>query len=324
MNESAYYKFKLPNRDNPEDLADVNIISSNFSLADSILRDQQGQIYRKVDGEKTDIISEESTDEEIPSAKAVYDALGNIEIDVDDSMSSQSENPVQNKVISQNVAGSLKGSAIGNPIRLDNVSPLEHEIAVKTSEGGATITKYGKNLFNALDYTQPPYTKPEIIEITENSIKGNFAYGHWLVYSFSGLVPNIDYTFSFKTRNDSATLNWVNGTNYSYSTTRNVKTNNDGTFTISFGSTDSSNFLYFDIYDIQLEYGTKTTEFEPFVEPTTHTADENGNVDGIIGNGKTVTLIAESGVTISAEYNRDINKAFAELQNAIISLGGAI
>ncbi len=217
------------------------------------------------------------------------------------------------------VANALKGSASGNPIRLDNVSTLEHEIGVKTSEGGANITKYGKNIFNALVYTKPQYTKPVITEITENSIKGSFAYGHWLVYSFSGLVPNSDYTFSFKTRNGSATQNYINGAS-SVSTTRTVKTNNNGTLTITFGSGDSSKFLDFDIYDIQLEYGTKATEYEPFVEPTTHTADENGNVS-VPSNYPTTTLLAESGVTISAEYNRDINKAFAEIYQAIASIG---
>jgi hypothetical protein len=55
----------------------------------------------------------------------------------------------------------------------------------------------------------------------------------------------------------------------------------------------------------------------------TLTADEEGNI-GIIGNGESMTLIAEDGVTMEAEYNRDINKAFAELQNAIISLGGNV
>ena len=59
------------------------------------------------------------------------------------------------------------------------------------------------------------------------------------------------------------------------------------------------------------------------VKAGVYVADENGKVKGILGNGETVTLIAESGVTISAEYNRDINKAFAEIQQAIATMGAA-
>jgi hypothetical protein len=77
------------------------------------------------------------------------------------------------------------------------------------------------------------------------------------------------------------------------------------------------------ISNIQVELGSTATEYEK-CHCKTYTADENGNVDGIIGNGETVTLLAESGVTISVEYNRDINKVIESLVNAIIALGGTI
>ena len=73
-----------------------------------------------------------------------------------------------------------------------------------------------------------------------------------------------------------------------------------------------------------LEIGTTATEFEACVQPTTYTADENGKVEGIIGNGEDVTLIGVNGVIISAEYNKDTNKVIECLVNAIISLGGNV
>ena len=59
-------------------------------------------------------------------------------------------------------------------------------------------------------------------------------------------------------------------------------------------------------------------------EPTIYTADENGNVSGIIANGESMTLISDSDVTISAEYNVDtkkyIDKKFAELQALVLEV----
>ena len=75
---------------------------------------------------------------------------------------------------------------------------------------------------------------------------------------------------------------------------------------------------------VQFEFLGNATEFEPYVEPTTYTADENGNVRGIIGNGENMTLIGGNGIIISAEYNRDANKVIENLINAIISLGGNV
>lgn len=55
-------------------------------------------------------------------------------------------------------------------------------------------------------------------------------------------------------------------------------------------------------------------------EPIPYTADEEGNIS-IVGNGESMTLIAEDGVTISAEYNADtkkyIDRRFAELATAL-------
>ena len=73
---------------------------------------------------------------------------------------------------------------------------------------------------------------------------------------------------------------------------------------------------------LQIELGRTATEFEPYVEPITYTADENGNV-AVPSIYPTTTLIAENGVTISAEYNADtkkyIDKKIAELAAMLVS-----
>lgn len=75
--------------------------------------------------------------------------------------------------------------------------------------------------------------------------------------------------------------------------------------------------------DFQLEVGTSGTGYEPYIEPKTYTVTANGTA--IPSIYPSMTFIPEKdGVELSVEYNRDINKAFAELQAALISMGGNV
>ena len=75
----------------------------------------------------------------------------------------------------------------------------------------------------------------------------------------------------------------------------------------------------------QIELGTTATEYEPYKTPTEYTPAADGTVSGVKSLYPTTTLMTDTeGVIIDAEYNRDINKAFAELQQTIISLGGNV
>jgi hypothetical protein len=61
------------------------------------------------------------------------------------------------------------------------------------------------------------------------------------------------------------------------------------------------------------------------MEPIRHSVNINGTVDNMVSFLPTTILTTNSAsVTINVEYNRDINKAFEELYNAIISLGGNV
>lgn len=74
----------------------------------------------------------------------------------------------------------------------------------------------------------------------------------------------------------------------------------------------------------QLECGTVATEFESYREPVTYTPKSDGEIS-IASVYPSMTFIPDTeGVTLSVEYNRDINKAFAELQAALISMGGNV
>ena len=66
-------------------------------------------------------------------------------------------------------------------------------------------------------------------------------------------------------------------------------------------------------------------EFEEYKAFEKYDVKEDGTVDGFTPYKPSTTLMTNiDGATIECKYNRDINKAFAELQNAIISMGGIL
>lgn len=77
--------------------------------------------------------------------------------------------------------------------------------------------------------------------------------------------------------------------------------------------------------NVQLEIGSTATDYEPYNSKTDYTPNTDGTVNGVTSLYPNTTLMTDTdGVIIDCEYNRDINKAFAELQQAIISLGGNV
>jgi hypothetical protein len=78
-------------------------------------------------------------------------------------------------------------------------------------------------------------------------------------------------------------------------------------------------------YDLQLEIGETATEYEQYKTPIIYEVGTDGVANGIVPIRPTTTLVTDTiGALIECEYNRDINKAFQELCNAIISLGGNV
>lgn len=65
--------------------------------------------------------------------------------------------------------------------------------------------------------------------------------------------------------------------------------------------------------------------YEPYKEPITHTINADGTVEDVTAIYPNTTLLPDtSGIVLAVEYNRDINKAFEELAQAIVSLGGNV
>lgn len=81
---------------------------------------------------------------------------------------------------------------------------------------------------------------------------------------------------------------------------------------------------YVKISNIQIEIGATGTEFEPYIEPTEHIANADGTVEGIKSLYPNMTLMSDTkGVIITAEYIKDVDKAFeerlAEIEKALVN-----
>lgn len=73
---------------------------------------------------------------------------------------------------------------------------------------------------------------------------------------------------------------------------------------------------------VQLELGSTATTYEP-CQGQAYTPTATGTVEDVTSISPDMTLMTDTaGITIDCEYNRDINKAFAKMQQAILSMGG--
>ena len=233
------------------------------------------------------------------------------------------------------VANALKGYASGNPIVITDVSPVPHELSVQTDIAEAGITKYGKNLFPKASVGTITQNGVTIERRADGSIVLNGTatkgFGYNIGYKVCKGIPigtkliissEGTGTQSWSTYVLNGTVNKSDGTTTSFACANyaekiTIPTNYvDMTVNISIypGAGEMNNV----IFRPMVEVGSTATAYEEYRSPETYTADKNGVVHGIIGNGESMTLIADC-AEVTAEYNRDINKAFAALSAAILN-----
>lgn len=74
----------------------------------------------------------------------------------------------------------------------------------------------------------------------------------------------------------------------------------------------------------QLEPLSTASAYVPWSAPTTYTVGADGAVQNLSANEDVTTLVTDNeGTVLKTKYSRDLNAAFAEIQNAIIALGGS-
>ncbi len=77
--------------------------------------------------------------------------------------------------------------------------------------------------------------------------------------------------------------------------------------------------------NVQIEKGIEPTDFCKYAHPEKFTADREGRISNAESIYPVTIIEADNPeMTITAEYNRDINVAFNELRDAIVRLGGSV
>ena len=291
--------------------------------------------------------------ENAQSGKAVAEALATIpEITIDQTYNAESENAQSGKAVAEALAieqkrsdntfaNALKGNASGSAISVNDVSIVEHSLGVRVAS---------KNLL-AIDAIIPQnnvYISNGIISQIDSDTN-NSPTVKLLSYNNNDFVNAIKNTpvqlgiISFVFTKDNTFNRLVFGLNGSVIDTTvsiDLSTFQDGDYVIQSNFTNITQGSV-SWQDMQVEVGTTATAYTPYVPDLTavkviksnasgeavaeYTPNADGTVDGVTSLYPNTTLMTDTeGVLIDCEYNRDINKAFAELQQAIISLGGNV
>lgn len=221
----------------------------------------------------------------------------------------------------------LKRSVAGEIVKLDDVSPIEHDLKIKVSDSSAIVKIYGKNL---LPYPYVETTKTTNgITFTDNG-DGSITINGTTTTKFTSFMLNNTCANILKDGVRYATP-YLN--NYGITLYFQYKDENDNDFWGIGGFTWSNSYTFkqcylqigdsnvtFDNLTIypQLEISETATEFEPYKNPVYKTPSETGDVSGVIGNGENMIITTDTdGATVTVEYNRDINKVIANLESKI-------
>ena len=244
-------------------------------------------------------ITEESTDEQYPSAKATYTGI----------LKEKSR-------ANNNFANAVKGVANGSVVRIDDVSPIEHTVKINVQGDieNTIVNRYGKNLFHINECnleTTEPWGAKRIGDIDIRTGK----YVASCNFKQVG-ADKSEVALSIRNKDDVTQI------------IKTVKsTDVEGSLICPFDVSEGVNgvvlFLYSnvtgsylstecDFTHIQIEAGESATDFEVYKGKETYTPDENGDVT-VKSVSPTMTLTTNNAnVTLSCEYNKDLNKCISQ------------
>lgn len=160
---------------------------------------------------------------------------------------------------------------------------------------------------------------------SDGSLTISLSYVYQIMAEYTGMLPSGTYTIT----NFSTKTLYVQHKSTDYSVRCSP---NGGTLNFTYDGVSYLRFISAQqeanesvTYKYMLNLGKTALPHELYTAPTEYPINEDGTVEGVNSLYPTTTLLSDTtGVRIEAEYNKDLNKAFAELQNAIISLGANI
>ena len=278
----------------------------------------------------------ETTNAFIAEAKEENEAFKEeIEKTTDDFIAESNKKIDEALVIRDGYASGIIKAVSGKAVSLTDISPFKHTLGVKARSKNtyiadfstAKVLSYEKNLYDnstiedKADATATGYQKYKIIlpngtytwSLQENNFIGSNAYAVF--------TDDKDYTGA-----SIATGCFVSWIGHSSAST-NCKLKD--TFTVTKG------YVYLAhggagievvsplLETMQIEAGTEATPFEAYTEPTPHSINADGTVEGVTSTYPTTTLIPDTdGVVLDVEYYADTKKYIdnikAELQALIL------
>ena len=226
---------------------------------------------------------------------------------------------------------------------------------VKPDFTSVTLKKYGKNLFNPEvatgtacfsfeengekvftnakhndpTFSQREYVGIDVSEIWEvaNKLKSKVTISFDIKSAVEGQMQTYTLgkrSFSHSSANKrtfTSTAEWQRYSWVGYPNYNETSAAQDNCILSFYGEYGTGVVPY--VKNIQIELGGVETELCQFQSEICK-PNADGTVDGVTSLYPTTTLLTDNAdVTITAEYNRDLNKAFAEIYQAIATMGAA-
>lgn len=247
-------------------------------------------------------------------------------------------------------AEALKGFASGSLVALNDVSPVEHNVKCLVSSDTITdlsavkVNRYGKNLLDTSNVINAQWAKLKCETVENGYIKINGTkYGSAIstIKTFENPITLPKGTYTISLNHISGTLDietvgfylTIGGTDYisggvngreTFTNNRTITLAEDAQLTNIKLTAYQDNAVFTDFtVALQLEKGSTATGYEPY-SCTEYTANSDGTVEGIKSLYPNMTLLTDTeGVIVTAEYIKDIDKAFeerlAEIEKALVN-----
>jgi hypothetical protein len=233
-------------------------------------------------------------------------------------------------------SNALKGKKSGGIVSMSDISPLEHTLGVRVRSKNLIPYPYvsTSGTRNGVTFTDNGDGSITVKGTATTTVSFNFSNGNIFEVGKTYLL-GVGVIVAYK--DASGTSRWTGGAGANVTS---LTWENGYTLVMIYYQVSANKSVDETIYPFVVE-STDTPEYTPYVpdisavkvkkyadEPDAaieYPVNADGTVDGVTSIYPTTTLVIDTaGAVIDVEYNRDINKAFAELYNAIISLGGNV
>lgn len=196
-------------------------------------------------------------------------------------------------------------------------------------EKGTTPTPYTPYIDDFSTVIVEQYEGNLIDDTIKTRSGNNIFFNNKNIWSSYKILPPGTYVLSAKVK-DGLTgyirvLDFENNNKNLFSTTTNrtlkfvLTETKKCNFKVESSSFTSEN----DLEWAKLEVGTTATPYEPYIKPTTYTANADGTVEDVTSISPNMTLISNNdGAVISAHYFRDPDLVISNLQQEISLSGG--